>query len=127
YYQTGLKNLLDLAVLEHPEVHHLLNVEEQYKKIDEIPFDFERRRMSVVLEQPNGKHLLVCKGAVEEMLAICNSAFDPGEDHQLHIENDIAVPMDEKMRANILHQRREYNEDGLRILLIAVKELEGTK
>ncbi|MFX9630879.1 magnesium-translocating P-type ATPase, partial [Acinetobacter baumannii] len=56
YHQTGLKNLLDVAVLEHVEVHDYLKVEEYYAKVDEIPFDFQRRRMSVVLKKRNGKH-----------------------------------------------------------------------
>src|ERR1017187_5213679 len=59
YHQTGLKNLLDVAILDHVEVKDYLKVEEQYKKVDEIPFDFQRRRMSVILEQANHKHLLI--------------------------------------------------------------------
>ena len=124
YYQTGLKNLMDMAVLEHGEVHNLLKLEEHYTKVDEIPFDFQRRRMSVILKLDNGKHLLVCKGAVEEMLPICSNAYDPGEDHQLHIESDIAIPMDEGMRNHILEMRKEYNEEGLRVLLVAIREFE---
>ncbi len=122
FHQTGLKNILDKAVLEHSELHNYIKVEEDFEKIDEIPFDFHRRRMSVILEMKNGKHLLICKGAVEEMLSICSSAFDPGEDRQLHIEQDKVVPMDEKIRANILNTSRKLNEEGLRVLLVAIKE-----
>jgi Mg2+-importing ATPase len=122
YHQTGLRNLLDLAVLEHAELLDYLKVEEHFKKIDEIPFDFQRRRMSVILEQRNGKHLLICKGAVEEMLDICSQAFDPGEDRQLHIENDTIVPMDETMRKSVLKTSQKLNEEGLRVLLVAIKE-----
>ncbi|MFX5582976.1 hypothetical protein ABTE20_20435, partial [Acinetobacter baumannii] len=86
-----------VAVLEHVEVHDYLKVEEYYAKVDEIPFDFQRRRMSVVLKKRNGKHLLICKGAVEEMLDLCNHAFDPGEDHTLHIESDKVMPIDAAM------------------------------
>ncbi|MDY0211806.1 MAG: magnesium-translocating P-type ATPase, partial [Desulfuromonadaceae bacterium] len=68
YYQTGLKNLLDRAVLEHVELTTELGVTLNYKKIDEIPFDFERRRMSVVVSEREHHHELICKGAVEEML-----------------------------------------------------------
>lgn len=93
YHQTGLKNLLDVAVLQHIELHDYLKVEEDFRKIDEIPFDFNRRRMSVVLEQKNGSHLLICKGAVEEMLELCSHSFDPGEDHHLHVEKDKVVPI----------------------------------
>ena len=124
YYQTGLKNLLDRAVLEHGDVHQLLNVENRYKKIDEIPFDFSRRRMSVVLEQENGKQLLVCKGAVEEMLSVCTHAYDPGEDRQLHIENDQAMLLTDELKKNILDVRDEYNAEGMRVLLIAVREFD---
>lgn len=122
FHQTGLKNLLDVAVLEHAEIHSCVNADESFKKIDEIPFDFQRRRMSVILEEKNGKHLLICKGAVEEMLDLCTNAFDPGEDKQLHIENDKIVPMDEAMRQIILNTSRKLNEEGLRVLLVAIKE-----
>ena len=125
FHQTGLRNLLDVAVLERTEVVNSdLNIDEAYKKIDEIPFDFQRRRMSVILEKKNGKHLLICKGAVEEMLDICSHAFDPGEDRQLQIENDKIVPMNGNIRNTILNTSKKLNEDGLRVLLIAVKEYE---
>lgn len=122
YHQTGLKNLLDVAVLEHSEVHEYLKAEEYFLKVDEIPFDFQRRRMSVILKQRNGNHLLICKGAVEEMLDLCNHAFDPGDDKQLHIENDKVIPMDSKMRQTILNTSKKLNEEGLRVLLVAIKE-----
>lgn len=122
YHQTGLKNLLDAAVLEHTELHDYLKVEEYFQKIDEIPFDFQRRRMSVILERHNGKHLLICKGAVEEMLDLCTQVFDPGEDRQLHIENDRVIPLDQKARAMVLKTSKTLNEEGLRVLLVAIKE-----
>ncbi len=81
YHQTGLKNQLALAVLEHGELHDSLRADE-YKREDEIPFDFQHRRMSVILEH-NHKHLLICKEAVEAMLDSCSHVFDPGEDKQL--------------------------------------------
>ena len=74
FYQTGLKNLLDVAVLEVAQQHELAERLEQYRKIDEIPFDFLRRRMSVVVRDGGGQNLLVCKGAIEEMLPLCASA-----------------------------------------------------
>ena len=123
YHQTGLKNLLDVAILDHVEVKDYLKVEEQFKKIDEIPFDFQRRRMSVILEQTNNhKHLLICKGAVEEILGLCSHTFDPGEDRQLHIEVDTIQPMDETIRQNILELSKKLNKEGLRVLLVAIKE-----
>jgi Mg2+-importing ATPase len=76
FYQTGLKNLLDVAVLEHAAMD---GVKPSYNKVDEIPFDFVRRRMSVVLANGDGRHVLICKGAVEEMLAICAFAEDDGQ------------------------------------------------
>ena len=73
-----------------------MKADELYMKVDEIPFDFERRRMSVVLNTSKGKHLMISKGAVEEMLSLCKYALDPGDDHSLHIENDNIVPLDEQ-------------------------------
>lgn len=122
YHQTGLKNLLDVAVLEHVELHDCLKEGEAYKKVDEIPFDFQRRRMSVILEENNHKHLLICKGAVEEVLDLCTYAFDPGEDDELQIKSDAIIPMDEKMRETILKTSRNLNEEGLRVLLVAIKQ-----
>lgn len=124
FHQTGLRNLMDKAVLEHVELHDYLKVEEDFTKIDEIPFDFQRRRMSIILKQKNGKHLLICKGAVEEMLDLCSYSFDPGDDHQLHIEQDEVVPMDDTMRAKVLETSTKLNEKGLRILLLAIREFE---
>lgn len=124
YHQTGLKNLLDVAILDHVEVKDYLKVEEQFKKVDEIPFDFQRRRMSVILEQSNHKHLLICKGAVEEILGLCSHSFDPGEDRQLHIEVDTIQPMDDNIRKNILGLSKKLNKEGLRVLLVAIKEYE---
>jgi Mg2+-importing ATPase len=122
YHQTGLKNLLDLAVLEHVELHDCLKEGEAFEKVDEIPFDFQRRRMSVILEEKNHKHLLICKGAVEEVLDLCTHAFDPGEDNQLQIKSDAIIPMDEKTREAILKTSRKLNEEGLRVLLVAIKQ-----
>lgn len=124
YYQTGLKSLLDVAILEHVELSDYLKVGEDFTKVDEIPFDFQRRRMSVVLRQKNGKYLLICKGAVEEMLKICNRAFEPGSNKQLHIETDKIVSMDSKVRNHIFEMSKELNEEGLRILLVAIKEFD---
>ena len=124
FHQTGLKNLLDVAVLEHVELHDYLKVEEHFLKVDEIPFDFQRRRMSVVLKQRNGKQLLICKGAVEEMLDLCSHAFDPGDDKQLHIESDKVIRMDETMRNMILQTSKKLNAVGLRVLLVAIREFD---
>jgi Mg2+-importing ATPase len=125
FHQTGLKNLLDQAVLDHAEVHNLMRADELYQKVDEIPFDFERRRMSVILNTSTGKHLMICKGAVEEMLPLCKYALDPGEDHSLHIENDNIVPLDDFMKQRIIRMSEKLNAEGQRVLLIAIREFDG--
>jgi Mg2+-importing ATPase len=127
YYQTGLKSLLDVAILNHVELYDRLKVEEDYIKIDEIPFDFQRRRMSVILQRKNGKHLLICKGAVEEMLNLCDRAFDPGDDRQLQIDSDKVVTIDEHVRDHILNMSRKLNEEGLRVLVVAVQNFNEDK
>jgi Mg2+-importing ATPase len=121
YHQTGLKSLLDLAILEHVELHDALKADENYQKVDEIPFDFQRRRMSVVLQRADGSHLLICKGAVEEMLRLCSHAYDPGDDRQLQIDTDQVVPMDDHIREHILKMACQLNQEGLRVLIVAVK------
>lgn len=113
YHQTGLRNLLDNAVLEHAELKQGLNLEQDYEKIDEIPFDFNRRRMSVVLKQQNGKHLLICKGAMEEIMSISDQAYDDGS----------SVPLTEEMRTCVQSVVHELNTDGYRVVAVAVKEL----
>jgi len=113
FYQTGLKNLLDVAVLEHVDVRERLNAEERFAKVDEIPFDFERRRMSVVVADQGGKHILVCKGAVEEVLAACNRAEQHGE----------IVMLAGGQHREPLSVTREFNEDGFRVIAVAYKEL----
>jgi Mg2+-importing ATPase len=75
FYQTGLKNLLDVAIITYAEKNKLVNrdsLQERFEKVDEIPFDFSRRRMSVVIEDRDGKRQMITKGAVQEMLEICS-------------------------------------------------------
>lgn len=124
FHQTGLKSLLDLALLEHAELHDKLAVEEGYEKVDEIPFDFQRRRLSVVLKKGDGKHLLICKGAVEEMLDISSHAFDPGEDRQLQIATDKIILLTDEVKLQILTAAKKLNQEGMRVILVAVKEFE---
>ncbi|MGN2251567.1 magnesium-translocating P-type ATPase [Frateuria sp. GZRe14] len=107
-FQTGLKNLMDKAVLAH---RNLEPMAARFRLVDEIPFDFQRRRMSVVLGGDDGQHLLVCKGAVEEMLAICTAARLDGID----------TTLDDAQRAEIRAMTRRLNEDGLRVLVVAIK------
>lgn len=125
FHQTGLVNLMDKAVLDHVEIHDFLKVEDDFKKIDEIPFDFLRRRMSVVLKQKNGKHLMITKGAVEEMIDLCTHCFDPGDDKQLHIKSDEVIELDAEMRKKILDITNSLNAKGLRVLVLAIKEFDS--
>ncbi|HXE66738.1 MAG TPA: magnesium-translocating P-type ATPase [Rhodanobacteraceae bacterium] len=108
HFQTGLKNLMDKAVLAHRDLEHSIA---KWKVVDEIPFDFQRRRMSVVLTEGRGEDLLVCKGAVEEMLSICTFAR----------EGDREIPLTDARRDGIRAMTHELNEDGLRVLIVAVK------
>jgi Mg2+-importing ATPase len=112
YHQTGLKSLLDEAVLKHAEVHDLLNVDRDYVKVDEIPFDFTRRRMSVVVERDGRHHVLIAKGAVEEMLGVCSALRD----------EDRTLPLGPEARAAVLDLIREENADGLRVVAVAYRE-----
>jgi Mg2+-importing ATPase len=112
YYQTGLKNLMDKAVLRHGEVERSLKLQERYRQVDEIPFDFVRRRMSVVVEEENTKHLLICKGAIEELLSISTRAESNGE----------VVPIEDALREQMRALTHDLNEDGLRVIAVAYKE-----
>jgi Mg2+-importing ATPase len=112
YYQSGLRNLLDVAVLEKVEMYADLHPEENYRKVDEIPFDFQRRRMSVVVEEEEERHVIIVKGAVEEIFSICNRAEIAGE-----IEN--LVPEDLLRLRDVT---LALNEDGFRVIAVAYKE-----
>ena len=86
HYQTGLRNLLDNAILAHSD----LDVERTCRKVDEIPFDFQRRRMSVIIDY-EGDHVLICKGAVEEIFNVCDRYQVDEEIHPLidMLKNDV--------------------------------------
>ncbi len=111
FHQSGLKNLLDVAVLEYAGLNEQLRVGANYRKVDEIPFDFQRRRMSVVVEG-KGRHLLICKGAVEEVFSCCTHAEVNGE----------RVALDPSHLEKLVQVTRELNEDGFRVIAIAYKE-----
>jgi len=117
FHQTGLKNLLDVAVLEYAMQHEIVEKLQHYRKIDEIPFDFLRRRMSVVVRNGDGKNLLVCKGAIEEILPLCMSANDstaaPGS----------TVEFTPEKRREVRRVTRKLNQEGLRALAVAYKWL----
>jgi len=93
YHHTGLKNLMDEAILDHEELEDRLKAKEKYRKIDEIPFDFVRRRMSVIVEEASGTNTLICKGAVEEVLKLCLRADVEGAITPLTPE-DVAAGQD---------------------------------
>lgn len=114
YYQTGLKNLMDIAIIERTQyeqntVPELQGLADKFTKVDEIPFDFERRRMSVVVR--NDKVQMITKGAVEEMLSICTFAEYKGE----------VLPLSEEIKAYILKKVDGLNEQGMRVIAIAQK------
>ncbi|MGZ0702798.1 magnesium-translocating P-type ATPase [Pseudomonas piscis] len=113
YYQTGLKNLLDVAVLEHVEIHRELEVGTAFRKVDEIPFDFTRRRMSVVVAEQGLPPLLICKGAVEEVLAVCRNVRH-GEAEEV---------LTEDLLTRIRRVTADLNEEGLRVVAVAARPM----
>ncbi len=113
FYQTGLKNLLDRAILEHGDQNYDALLDHKYKKIDEIPFDFNRRRMSVVLEDNNKNHLVICKGAVEEMLGISSKALINGK----------IVELSNAERVRLTKLANDLSEDGFRVISVAIKDI----
>ena len=111
YYQTGLKNLMDVAILGHAKSEPYRSMQEKYSKVDEIPFDFNRRRMSVVIRDLEGKTQLITKGAVEEMLQISTCAEYKGE----------VVALSDEVKKEILATVERLNDEGMRVLAVAQK------
>lgn len=114
YYQTGLKNLMDIAIIERTKAkqsksEELRGLSDKYIKVDEIPFDFERRRMSVVVQ--NGKTQMITKGAVEEMLSVCSYAEYEGN----------VQPLTDEIKEYILKKVDALNEEGMRVIAVAQK------
>ncbi len=112
YFQTGLRNLIDRAILEHVE----LEVERNCRLVDELPFDFQRRRMSVVVDYED-VHVLICKGAVEEIYSCCT---------HYQIEDEV-YPLIDMIRADLFEEVERLNRDGFRVLGIAYREFPKTK
>ncbi|WP_063533922.1 magnesium-translocating P-type ATPase [Burkholderia sp. MSMB1589WGS] len=113
FHQSGQKNLIDIAIVDRANQLGDRIRPQGYRKIDELPFDFVRRRLSVVVEDPRGAHLLVCKGAVEEMLAVST-----------HVQDDEGIhPLDFVARKRLLAQANAYNEDGFRVLIVATRTI----
>lgn len=116
YFQTGYKNLMDLAIIHKTEEMEaedprLLDLSETYIKVDEIPFDFKRRRLSTVVQDKSGKTQMITKGAVEEMLSICRFAECDGK----------IQPLLDDVRSRIRTTVDELNEKGFRVLAVAQK------
>ncbi len=112
YFQTGLRNLIDCAVIDHAD----LDVEHDCRLVDELPFDFQRRRMSVVVDY-EGDHVLVCKGAVEEIYACCR---------RYQIDEEI-YPLIDMIRGDLFEEVQRLNRDGFRVLGIAYREFPRDK
>jgi len=115
YHHTGLRNLMDEAILDHEELEDRLKAKEKYRKIDEIPFDFVRRRMSVIVEDASGLNTLICKGAVEEVLGLCLSA---------DVEGAITALTPEDVASGKAIVNR-LNAQGFRVIALAYKEMPG--
>ena len=113
YFQTGLKNMMDEAILDHEKEHQ--HIHQKYNKIDEIPFDFVRRRMSVIVEDQTGLNVLVCKGAVEEIMALCP---------RVEVDGQIVdvLPEHDEHRKKRVH---DLNAEGFRVVAVAYKEMPG--
>ncbi|CRK85712.1 Magnesium-transporting ATPase, P-type 1 [Candidatus Providencia siddallii] len=112
-YQSGTKNLMDKAIIHRGS--NDINTKKliAYQKIDEIPFDFVRRKISVTVKTPKKRILLICKGAAEEMLSVCNN-------YRL---NKKTLSLDENMKIKITKIVNNFNKQGLRVLLLATRQL----
>ncbi|MHB8807030.1 MAG: magnesium-translocating P-type ATPase [Anaerolineaceae bacterium] len=113
YFQTGLKNLMDIAILDHKELEKEIVISGLFKKIDEIPFDFQRRRMSVAVEDAQNQHWLICKGAVEEVMSLCVN---------VELDGQILPVLEEHDR----HRRERIdslNSQGFRVIALAYKKM----
>jgi len=117
HFQSGLKNLLDVAVLEHVEMLKKLGIDEGFRKIDEIPFDFSRRRLSVVVAHGEDKHVLICKGAVEEIFTVSTRYEIDGT----------GGPLDASHFATAKEEMIALNEDGFRVVAVAYKKIDSPK
>ncbi|WP_161964028.1 magnesium-translocating P-type ATPase [Chitinophaga flava] len=115
YYHTGLRNLMDEAILHHEEVGTALHIREEFSKIDEIPFDFVRKRMSVVLENKEGLNILICKGAVEGIMERCT---------QVEINGQI-TPLSHEQQERYHRQVEALNAQGFRVVALAYKWMPG--
>ncbi|BEO28802.1 magnesium-translocating P-type ATPase [Serratia marcescens] len=117
FHQSGMKNLMDQAVIRFGRGKPGIEALGRFSKVDELPFDFVRRRLSIVVADENGKQQLICKGAVEEMLEIATHMR----------EGDKTLELNDARRAALQALAREYNEDGFRVLVLATRELDAQR
>jgi Mg2+-importing ATPase len=117
HFQSGLKNLLDVAILERAEMREHVHIPGSYRKIDEVPFDFRRRRMSVMVARDPTHHVLICKGAPEETIAVCAHFEEKGK----------LVPLTAAHRVDLLPVVRSLNEEGFRVIAVAYKHIPAAK
>ena len=115
FHQTGLKNLLDVAVLERASPETAARLKAAYTLVDEVPFDFGRRRMSVVVRDESGRHFLIAKGAVAETVGVCARARDGGEE----------VPITQEKLDEVRAVARDMNDEGFRALALGMREIEA--
>jgi Mg2+-importing ATPase len=111
-FQSGLHNLLDVAVQEHVELEEHLSVDAGYRKLDEVPFDFNRRRLSVIVETPDKTPLMICKGAVEEVFAVCSQCRTAGG----------IQPLDDQHRSTVAALTARLNADGFRVIAVGTRQ-----
>ncbi|WP_347254129.1 magnesium-translocating P-type ATPase [Leminorella grimontii] len=115
FHQSGMKNLMDRAVLHFAKGKADVDALKRFSKVDELPFDFIRRRLSIVVQDEKRQPLLICKGAVEEMLSIATHVHEGQETR----------PLDAKKRAALLALTQRYNEEGFRVLMLATRPLDA--
>jgi P-type Mg2+ transporter len=114
YNQAGFNNLLDSAVIKYAKDNKINNIVNDYKKIDELPFDFKRKRLSVIVEDKKKRKTLICKGAVEEVLNICSSyEIDQKE-----------YPLDEESREKIQQMNIKFSKEGFRVVAVAHRHVD---
>ncbi len=113
YHHTGLKNLMDEAILDHEELEAGLGAREKYRKIDEIPFDFIRKRMSVIVEDHTGLNTLICKGAVDGLMELCS---------QVEIDGAVQDMLPER-RLKSMEKVSGLNAQGFRVVALAYKTM----
>jgi Mg2+-importing ATPase len=117
YYQTGLRNILDISVMEHVKDNELENIMRAYAKVDEVPWDFKRKRMSVVVDGESEGRLLICKGSVEEVLKVSSLVKLGGKTFKPK-KSDL-----ESMRSLV----NSLYEDGFRVIAISYKKFSKSK